>query len=86
MKTLSNAQVGGFILDCMKSASESERCAKEIDSMLDKKCNCCGADFCVEDMYECDVCHKDICPECIIGRKIAEDDFMNICKDCLQEN
>ena len=56
--------------------------AKEPKAM--DACNVCSGDFLVEDIFTCDRCGKLACPDCLIGQKLAEDDFESVCKNCLK--
>ena len=48
-------------------------------------CQICEKDFVVEDLTSCDRCGKNVCPDCIVGNKLAGDDFENACKTCLEK-
>lgn len=55
--------------------------------MIDKmfSCEICGKDFLIEDQYECEKCHKKVCPDCITGQGLGPDDPVSVCKNCMED-
>lgn len=46
-------------------------------------CPICGKDVLIEDLYECDKCHKQVCPDCIINNTREIDNSIQLCKNCI---
>jgi len=50
-------------------------------------CAVCGKDMLKEDLYECEICHELVCPDCILVKKQFEEDLgQDICKICMMED
>lgn len=49
-----------------------------------KTCAICGKDFLVEDIYECEKCHKNVCPDCVTNQTFTPDDPKMVCVNCLE--
>lgn len=48
-------------------------------------CAVCDKDVLIEDLYECEDCHKKCCPDHITNRGNRLDDPKYICTECLEE-
>ena len=86
------AKTGAFILDCMRTVAKVE-VMTAVDNLkmsirkaktMTFKCAICDKTYLIEDSYTCDRCGKSVCPDCIVGQKLAEDDYENVCVDCLE--
>ena len=49
-----------------------------------RTCEICRHDFLEEDIYECEKCHKKVCPDCITGQGLEPDDPASVCKSCME--
>jgi hypothetical protein len=50
-----------------------------------KNCSVCDKLVCIEDIYTCEVCKKDVGPDCIVRDQNAPDDFKDVCVECVAD-
>lgn len=59
------------------------RIQEESDNSM-RSCEICEHDFLEEDIYECEKCHKKVCPDCIVNTGNGPDDPRMVCKNCIK--
>lgn len=86
-----------FIVECMRFSARvdlmaaldnlrlSLRRARGVFMPQKVRCDICENSMLIEDSYTCDRCGKSVCADHIVCQKLAEDDFENVCTDCLEE-
>src|SRR3990167_3889610 len=80
---VSDLALGIFILECIASIDESLKLTKELIEMAKHICQICETKH--DEVWTCELCCRRVCADHIVGQKIAEDDFMNVCVNCLEK-
>lgn len=77
---VSDKQLVDFLTSCLKLKVAITKATKSVTA----PCAICESETLIEDTYTCDRCGKSVCADHIVGQPIAEDDYMNVCTDCLE--
>jgi len=81
---VSDVELGAFLLDCAKLYNACKKFSKEVAEMTKQTCAICNTRH--EEVWTCDSCGKRCCADHITCQKMAEDDFMHLCTDCLEKD